>query len=56
MERLPDGTEHRTGVWIANHRQRRERLARAQLTALPRTRSRVGAALMVMRAVLATGL
>ncbi|MEU3405341.1 hypothetical protein ABZ766_15570 [Streptomyces sp. NPDC006670] len=34
VERLPDGTDHRTGVWIANQRQRRERLAARQLADL----------------------
>ncbi|MFB7312219.1 helicase associated domain-containing protein [Streptomyces sp. NPDC056192] len=34
VERLPDGTEHRTGVWAANQRARRDRLDTAQLTAL----------------------
>ncbi|MGE7391769.1 helicase associated domain-containing protein [Streptomyces sp. NPDC004126] len=34
VEHLPDGTEHRTGVWIANQRQRRDRLDAAQLEAL----------------------
>ncbi|MEV6576076.1 Helicase associated domain protein, partial [Streptomyces sp. NPDC051577] len=31
---LADGTEHRTGVWLANQRQRRDRLDTGQLTAL----------------------
>lgn len=34
VEGLPDGTEHRTGVWIANQKQRRERLGQDQLAAL----------------------
>ncbi|KJY25371.1 hypothetical protein VR44_32640 [Streptomyces katrae] len=34
VERLPDGSEHRTGVWVANQRQRRDRLDPAQLEAL----------------------
>ncbi|MEV6574199.1 helicase associated domain-containing protein [Streptomyces sp. NPDC051577] len=31
---LADGTEHRTGVWLANQRQRRDRLDTGQSTAL----------------------
>ncbi|WP_107048351.1 helicase associated domain-containing protein [Streptomyces sp. NRRL F-2747] len=34
VERLPDGNEHRTGVWLANQRQRRDRLDAGQLRAL----------------------
>ncbi|MEU8844119.1 helicase associated domain-containing protein, partial [Streptomyces roseus] len=34
VELLPDGTQHRTGVWIANQKQRRNRLDPAQLQAL----------------------
>ncbi|RKT02173.1 helicase-like protein [Streptomyces sp. 3211.6] len=34
VERLPDGSEHRTGVWLANQRQRRDRLHPDQLQAL----------------------
>ncbi|MFB7784085.1 helicase associated domain-containing protein [Streptomyces vinaceus] len=34
VERLPDGSEHRTGVWLANQRQRRDRLDADQLAAL----------------------
>ncbi|MGW7344980.1 helicase associated domain-containing protein [Streptomyces sp. NPDC054854] len=34
VEELPDGTAHRTGVWIANQKQRRERLHPDQLAAL----------------------
>ncbi|MEV7547462.1 Helicase associated domain protein [Streptomyces sp. NPDC089915] len=34
VEVLPDGGEHRTGVWLANQRQRRDRLDAAQLEAL----------------------
>lgn len=34
VELLPDGVEHRTGVWIANQKQRRDRLERAQLATL----------------------
>ncbi|MBT2479571.1 DEAD/DEAH box helicase [Streptomyces sp. ISL-94] len=31
---LPDGSEHRTGIWIGNQKQRRDRLDAAQLAAL----------------------
>lgn len=31
---LADGSEHRTGIWIANRRQRRDRLDQAQLETL----------------------
>ncbi|GAA2974869.1 hypothetical protein [Streptomyces enissocaesilis] len=31
---LPDGTEHRTGIWIGNIEARRDRLGTSQLTAL----------------------
>ncbi|MGW7328270.1 Helicase associated domain protein [Streptomyces sp. NPDC054840] len=31
---LPDGTEHRTGIWLGNQKARRDRLDQAQLTAL----------------------
>ncbi|MFF4646536.1 hypothetical protein [Streptomyces sp. NPDC001389] len=34
VEALPDGTAHRTGVWLANQRQRRDRLDTGQLEAL----------------------
>ncbi|MFD5065239.1 helicase associated domain-containing protein [Streptomyces sp. NPDC058394] len=34
VERLPDGTEHRTGVWAANQRARRDKLDAAQLSML----------------------
>ncbi|MGW7453496.1 hypothetical protein [Streptomyces sp. NPDC054787] len=34
VERLLDGTEHRTGVWIVNQKQRRDRLDHEQLRAL----------------------
>ncbi|MFJ6761104.1 Helicase associated domain protein [Streptomyces sp. NPDC091273] len=34
VERLPDGTEHRTGIWISNQKARRDRLDPAQLAAL----------------------
>ncbi|MFF2789811.1 helicase associated domain-containing protein [Streptomyces sp. NPDC058049] len=34
VERLPDGTEHRTGIWIANQKARRDKLDQAQLQAL----------------------
>ncbi|GLX19455.1 hypothetical protein Slala02_27690 [Streptomyces lavendulae subsp. lavendulae] len=34
VEQLPDGSEHRTGVWLANQRQRRDRLNTGQLAAL----------------------
>ncbi|MCP3757034.1 helicase associated domain-containing protein [Streptomyces sp. TBY4] len=33
-ETLPDGTQHRTGVWIANQKARRDQLDTAQLHAL----------------------
>ncbi|MFE9804607.1 hypothetical protein ACFYP6_38310 [Streptomyces goshikiensis] len=33
-ERLPDGGEHRTGIWIADQKQRRERLGFEQRAAL----------------------
>lgn len=34
VEHLPDGSKHRTGVCIANQKQRRDRLDRAQLATL----------------------
>ncbi|MFF4323346.1 helicase associated domain-containing protein, partial [Streptomyces sp. NPDC001568] len=34
VKELPDGTEHRTGVWIVNQKQRRDRLQADQLAAL----------------------
>ncbi|MFJ4776396.1 hypothetical protein [Streptomyces sp. NPDC088762] len=34
VEHLSDGTEHRTGVWPASQRQRRDRLDPAELEAL----------------------
>ncbi|WP_345045439.1 helicase associated domain-containing protein [Streptomyces sannanensis] len=34
VERLPDGTSHRTGIWIANTKARRDRLDGEQLRAL----------------------
>ncbi|MCX4960027.1 DEAD/DEAH box helicase [Streptomyces virginiae] len=34
VERLPDGTEHRTGIWIGNQKARRDRLHPDQLRAL----------------------
>ncbi|MFJ6500407.1 hypothetical protein [Streptomyces virginiae] len=34
VERLPDGTEHRTGIWIGNQKARRHRLDQAQLVML----------------------
>ncbi|MFB6516244.1 helicase, partial [Streptomyces virginiae] len=34
VERLPDGVEHRTGIWISNQKARRDRLDTAQLAAL----------------------
>ncbi|MFF3863388.1 helicase associated domain-containing protein [Streptomyces sp. NPDC002209] len=34
VEQFPDGTEHRTGVWIVNQKQRRDRLDADQLAAL----------------------
>ncbi|MFE2267642.1 hypothetical protein ACFXB4_00175 [Streptomyces lavendulae] len=34
VEHLPEGGEHRTGVWLANQKQRRDRLDTAQLAGL----------------------
>ncbi|WP_279346815.1 hypothetical protein [Streptomyces sp. AP-93] len=34
MDLLRDGVEHRTGVWIANQKARRDRLGADQLRAL----------------------
>lgn len=34
VEHLPDGSEHRTGVWLANQRQCRVRLDAARVRAL----------------------
>ncbi|MEU9033144.1 helicase associated domain-containing protein [Streptomyces sp. NPDC048383] len=34
VEELPDGSSHRTGVWVVNQKQRRNRLAPEQLAAL----------------------
>ncbi|MFF3620778.1 helicase associated domain-containing protein [Streptomyces sp. NPDC002467] len=34
IEHHPDGSEHRTGVWLANQKARRDRLDHAQLQAL----------------------
>ncbi|MFF7300596.1 Helicase associated domain protein [Streptomyces sp. NPDC008265] len=34
VERLPDGAEHRVGIWIGNQKARRDKLDRAQLAAL----------------------
>lgn len=34
VERLPDGTAHRTGIWYANQKARRDKLHPARLTAL----------------------
>ncbi|GGT44007.1 helicase [Streptomyces kurssanovii] len=34
IERLPDGTEHRTGIWIGNQKARRDRLDTTQLATL----------------------
>ncbi|MET8241210.1 MULTISPECIES: Helicase associated domain protein [unclassified Streptomyces] len=34
VEELPDGTEHRTGVWIGNQKARRDKLDTEQLAAL----------------------
>ncbi|MFI8392932.1 Helicase associated domain protein [Streptomyces sp. NPDC085540] len=34
VEQLPDGTEHRVGIWIGNQKARRDKLDRAQLAAL----------------------
>ncbi|GGT44176.1 hypothetical protein GCM10010271_55150 [Streptomyces kurssanovii] len=34
IERLPDGTEHRTGIWIGNQKARRDRLDATQLATL----------------------
>ncbi|MER6319432.1 helicase associated domain-containing protein [Streptomyces sp. NPDC001581] len=33
VERLPDGSEHRTGIWISNQKARRDTLDQAQLKA-----------------------
>ncbi|MFI5987355.1 hypothetical protein ACIBEA_41610 [Streptomyces sp. NPDC051555] len=33
-EELPDGTTHRTGIWIVNQKQRRDRLTPEQLGVL----------------------
>lgn len=34
VERLPDGNEHRTGIWIGNQKARRDRPHAEQLAAL----------------------
>ncbi|MFE7328167.1 helicase associated domain-containing protein [Streptomyces sp. NPDC057565] len=34
VERLPDGTEHRTGIWISNQKTRRDKLSEQQLATL----------------------
>ncbi|MEC4575077.1 helicase associated domain-containing protein [Streptomyces virginiae] len=34
VERLPDGAEHRVGIWIGNQKARRDKLDQAQLAAL----------------------
>ncbi|MFF4323713.1 hypothetical protein [Streptomyces sp. NPDC001568] len=34
VEVLPDGTEHRTGIWIGNQKARRDKLDAEQLAAL----------------------
>ncbi|MFE9468744.1 Helicase associated domain protein [Streptomyces virginiae] len=34
VERLPDGTEHRVGIWIGNQKARRDKLDTGQLAAL----------------------
>ncbi|MFD9523752.1 helicase associated domain-containing protein, partial [Streptomyces sp. NPDC059979] len=34
VERLPDGTEHRTGIWIGNQKARRDKLDQTQRAAL----------------------
>ncbi|MGW0393853.1 helicase associated domain-containing protein [Streptomyces sp. NPDC003042] len=34
VEVLPDGAEHRTGIWIGNQKARRDRLDAGQLAAL----------------------
>ncbi|MEW2588132.1 hypothetical protein [Streptomyces virginiae] len=34
VERLPDGTEHRTGIWIGNQKARRDKPDQSQLAAL----------------------
>ncbi|WP_158781196.1 hypothetical protein [Streptomyces sp. NRRL S-237] len=34
VERLPDGSEHRTGIWISNQKARRDKIRPAQLAAL----------------------
>ncbi|MEU6315684.1 hypothetical protein [Streptomyces sp. NPDC047014] len=34
VQTLDDGTVHRTGIWIGNQKQRRDRLSSGQLAAL----------------------
>ncbi|MFD7786200.1 hypothetical protein ACFV4Q_24420 [Streptomyces nojiriensis] len=34
VERVPNGSEHRTGIWTSNQKQRRAELDQAQLAAL----------------------
>ncbi|MGW7193702.1 Helicase associated domain protein, partial [Streptomyces sp. NPDC054838] len=34
VQALPDGTEHRTGIWVMNQQQRRDRLDAEQLASL----------------------
>ncbi|MER6257746.1 Helicase associated domain protein [Streptomyces sp. NPDC001584] len=34
VERLPDGTEHHTGIWVGNQKTRHDRLDQTQLAAL----------------------
>ncbi|MCX5315890.1 hypothetical protein OHA03_34750 [Streptomyces sp. NBC_00154] len=34
VEDLPDGTEHRTGIWIGNQKAHRDKLDAEQLRAL----------------------
>ncbi|MET9694161.1 hypothetical protein ABZY81_38015 [Streptomyces sp. NPDC006514] len=33
VERLPDGTEHRTGIWVGHQKARRDQLDASQLDA-----------------------
>lgn len=42
VDRLPDGTEHRTSIWISNSKTSRDKLACEQLRALMRPRHRLG--------------
>ncbi|MFD3701028.1 hypothetical protein ACFWUZ_33715 [Streptomyces sp. NPDC058646] len=34
IERLPDGAEHRTGIWTGNQKARRDKLDAGQLAVL----------------------